>query len=288
MARLGSLGAAAGALRRAAPAGSAVAGLRGGMFQLRDALVAALREGGADLRTSETVSALRRQAGGWAVTTEHSTLQHSITAAGIVLAADGPSAVDLLAGVLPALAAERPAPVPGVALVTLIVDVPELDASPRGTGVLVARGVEGIAAKALTHATAKWDWLREQAGPGSHILRLSYGRAGDTAADPGASTPDGDLFGQAVADAAALLGVRIEPADVVDWDVVRWAGALPHAAVGHRDRVARLRAAVAPLDGLEVTGGWLAGTGLVSVLDDAAARAGALADGLGLPARPVL
>ncbi len=286
MVRLGSLGAAAGALRQAAPAGSAVGGLRGGMFQLRDALVAALREGGADLRTSETVSGIRRpEPGGWTVTTEHSTLQRSITAAAVVLAADGPGAVDLLAGVLPALAGERPVPVPGVALVTLVVDVPELDASPRGTGVLVARGVEGITAKALTHATAKWGWLREQAGPGSHILRLSYGRAGDTPADLGASTRDEDLFGRAVADASALLGVRIEPADVVDWDVVRWAGALPHAAVGHRERVSRLRAAVAPLDGLEVTGGWLAGTGLVSVIDDAAARAGALADGLGLPAR---
>jgi oxygen-dependent protoporphyrinogen oxidase len=287
MARLGSLGAAAGALRRAAPAGSAVAGLRGGMFQLRDALVAALRGAGADLRSSETVSSLRRlETGGWAVTIEHSTLQHSITAAAVVVAVDGPGAVDLLAGPLPALAAERPAPVPGVALVTLVVDVPELDDSPRGTGVLVARGVEGVAAKALTHATAKWGWLREQAGPGSHILRLSYGRAGDTSADPGASTADEDLFSHAVADASALLGVRIEAADVVDWDVVRWAGALPHAAVGHRDRVARLRAAVAPLEGLEVTGGWLAGTGLVSVIDDASARAAALADGLGLPGRP--
>ncbi len=209
-------------------------------------------------------------------------------AAGVVLAADGPGAVDLLTGPLPQLAAQRPVQVPGVALVTLIVDVPELDASPRGTGVLVARGVEGIAAKALTHATAKWGWLREQAGPGSHILRVSYGRAGDTPADLGAATRDQELFAQAVADASALLGVRIEAADVVDWDVVRWAGALPHAAVGHKERVSGLRAAVAPLDGLEVTGGWLAGTGLVSVIDDAAARAEALADGLGLPARPGL
>ncbi len=287
MVRLGSLGAAAGALRQAAPAGSAVAGLRGGMVQLRDALVASLRDGGADLRTSETVRALRRApGGGWTVSTEHSTLQRSVSASAVVLAADGPGAVDLLAGVLPHAAAERPDPVPGVALVTLIVDQPELDASPRGTGVLVARGVAGVQAKALTHSTAKWKWLREQAGPGSHILRVSYGRAGDSPSDSGASLGDEDLFRQALTDASALLGVRLDAADVLDWDVVRWAGALPHAAVGHRDRVARLRTAVGPLEALEVTGGWLAGTGLVSVIDDATARALALAAELGLPGGP--
>ena len=220
------------------------------------------------------------------MSTEHSTLQRSVSASAVVLAADGPGAVDLLAGVLPQAAAERPDPVPGVALVTLIVDQPELDASPRGTGVLVARGVAGVQAKALTHSTAKWKWLREQAGPGSHILRVSYGRAGDSPADSGASTGDEDLFRQALTDASALLGVRLEAADVLAWDVVRWAGALPHAAVGHRDRVARLRAAVGPLEALEVTGGWLAGTGLVSVIDDATARARALAAELSLPEVP--
>ena len=31
----------------------------------------------------------------------------------------------------------------------------------------------GVHARALTHATAKWEWLRERAG-GRHVLRLSY------------------------------------------------------------------------------------------------------------------
>ena len=40
-----------------------------------------------------------------------------------------------------------------------------------------------VRAKALTHATAKWPWLarrvRDAAGPGWHVVRLSYGRIGD-------------------------------------------------------------------------------------------------------------
>ncbi|MBG6223772.1 oxygen-dependent protoporphyrinogen oxidase [Arthrobacter sp. CAN_A2] len=281
MGRVGSLGAAAGALRRAAPAGAAVGGLAGGIAQLRDALVQRLREDGADLRTNEHVSGLARAGAGWIVTTDHSALTRRLPADAVLLATEGRSAVDLLVPSLPALAGERPDAVPGVALVTLVVDVPELDARPRGTGVLVARGVAGVAAKALTHATAKWAWLRDQAGPGSHVLRLSFGRVGDEPTAVGLATPDGVLYRHALADASTLLGVPIGEADVLDWDVVRWAGALPHASVGHRERVARIRALVAGQSAsLAVTGGWLAGTGLVAVIDDARARADALADAL--------
>jgi oxygen-dependent protoporphyrinogen oxidase len=279
--RLGSLGAAAGALRKAAPAGSAVGGLAGGIAQLRDALVGNLRADGADLRTGEHVSGVTRAASGWTVTTEHSSLTRRIPADGVLVATEGRAAVDLFSSVIPALAGERPDPVPGVALVTLVVDVPELDARPRGTGVLVARGVEGVAAKALTHSTAKWAWLRDQAGPGSHVLRLSFGRVGDTPADVGLGTPDDVLYTHALHDASALLGVPIDRTDVLEWDVVRWAGALPHASVGHRERVSRIRAAVAETSpSLAVSGGWLAGTGLVAVIDDGRKRAHALADAL--------
>ncbi|MEC5197968.1 oxygen-dependent protoporphyrinogen oxidase [Arthrobacter sp. PL16] len=281
MGRLGSLGAAAGALREAAPAGAAVGGLVGGIAQLRDALVEQLQADGADLRTGEQVSSVARSASAWTVTTEHSGLTRRIAADGVLVATEGRAAVDLLAPAIPTLAAERPDPVPGVALVTLIVDVPELDARPRGTGVLVARGVEGVAAKALTHSTAKWAWLRDQAGPGSHVLRLSFGRVGDTPADVGLASDDDVLYQHALADASSLLGVPIGAADVLDWDVVRWAGALPHASVGHRERVARIRALVAEESRtLGITGGWLAGTGLVAVIDDARARAKALASAL--------
>ncbi|WP_173401052.1 protoporphyrinogen/coproporphyrinogen oxidase, partial [Arthrobacter sp. H41] len=262
------------------PAGSAVGGLRGGMARLRDALVAELAAGGVDLRSGETVRGIHRSGNGWRVATERSTLERRLPARAVLVATGGPAAVDLLAPVLPELAADRPAPVPGVALVTLVVEVPGLDAHPRGTGVLVARGVDGVSAKALTHATAKWKWLRDQAGPGVHVLRLSYGRVGDTAREPGPSTGDDTLFAVALADASALLGVHIDAGAVRSWDVVRWAGALPHAAVGHRDRVARIRAVASAAGTLDITGAWLAGTGLVAVIDDARVRATALADRL--------
>lgn len=271
MRKHGSLGAAVGAMRKAAPAGTAVAGLDGGMHQLATALTQRLEQDGVILRTSERVRDLERTRNGWTVTSEVQTLK----ANAVVVATDGPTAVDLLIPTVPRLSEDRPEVVPAVALVSLVVDVPQLDAAPRGTGVLVAPGTPGVRAKALTHATAKWAWLAERAGPGSHVLRLSFGRgAGD---DETARLPDEYLFKAALQDASVLLGIEIDPADVVDWDVVRWANALPHATLGHRDRVARIRAAAADDRSLEITGAWLAGTGLVSVIDNARDRGAALA-----------
>ncbi|MBE0008738.1 MULTISPECIES: protoporphyrinogen oxidase [unclassified Arthrobacter] len=283
MKKHGSLGAAVGAMRAAAPAGSAVGGLSGGMAQLTRVLTIELRAAGVHLQPGNEVRSIARAGTGWTITTSASTgteptgTESTMTADAVVMAVDGPGAVDLLGEALPRLVTDRPRAVPGVALVTLVVDVPELDAHPRGTGVLVAAGAEGVSAKALTHATAKWQWLADQAGPGSHVLRLSYGRAGQVGEE---LADDDSLYRQALADASTLLETPIADDDVVGWKVVRWNGALPHASVGHRDLVARVRAAAAAERTLEITGAWLAGTGLVAVIDDARVRAKALADRL--------
>ena len=276
MAEHGSLSAAVGAMRKAAPAGSTVASLRGGMGTLTQALTADLAARGVELLAGTPAEGIERTAAGFRIAVPDAVLD----AEAVVVATDGPAAVDLLAKAVPELAAYRPGPGPGVALVTLVVDRPELDAMPRGTGVLVAIDADGVQAKALTHATAKWQWLADSTGPGTHVLRLSYGRglgAGQEI-DATALRPDDELFAAALADASALLQTPLEEADVVGWDVVRWVGALPSAAVGHADRVAAVRAAVAEVDGLEVVGAWLAGTGLAAVTADTRSRSARLAE----------
>jgi oxygen-dependent protoporphyrinogen oxidase len=167
----GSLGAAVRSLRDAAPAGSAVAGIRGGVNRLVTELLADLESMDVGLERGHRVTSL-----------------------------DGLDGQVVLAA--PLQPGGRP-----ITLVTLVVDAPDLDANPRGTGVLVAAGAPGVQARALTHATAKWAWLRERA-EGRHVLRLSYDEA---PADP-------------VADARRLLGVELE---VVDQAVVTWARPSP-------------------------------------------------------------
>jgi oxygen-dependent protoporphyrinogen oxidase len=256
---------------RPAKAGSAVAGLRGGMHTLITELVADLRARGVQLLAGTAASAVARTPHGWKITAG----EGSYTAEVLVVALDGPAAVRLLKVAVPALAGHEPGPGPLVKLVTLVVDLPALDRRPRGTGILVAPQTEGIRAKALTHATGKWDWVAEAAGRGRHVLRLSYGRsegasaAASATAVPGPETAsDGDLLDMALHDASALLTVPVTREALVDWDVVSWAGALPFAAVGHRQRVAEVRQVCAGVDGLLMVGGWLAGNGLAAVVAD--------------------
>ncbi|GAA1998686.1 protoporphyrinogen oxidase [Nakamurella flavida] len=278
----GSLSAGAGRIRGAAGrSGSAVAGLHGGMNTLTDALTRAATAAGAELRTGAAVRAVRRDAAGWVVDLGSTT----IAAAAVVLAVPGGTADGLLAGLVPdeARAGVAAASTP-VRLATLVVRAPELHRAPRGTGVLVAPGVTGVRAKALTHATAKWSWLAERAGSGVHVLRLSYGRDEGqcSAGSGGPDLPDpADLPALALADAADLLGVPLRPGQVLDTAVVTWESVLPAPRVGQRAAVARLRAALAalgPEHPLAVTGTFVAGTGLAATVADARETARRLLD----------
>ncbi len=172
----GSLSAAVAALRADAPAGSLVAGLRGGMLRLSAALAADVARLGVDVRLGAAATVIeptRAVADG----REHT--------GRVVLAASAPDAP----------------PARPVTLVTLVVDAPALDEAPRGTGVLVAPGA-AVTARALTHVTAKWTWVAASL-PGRHVLRLSYDEA------------PADAAATARSDAAAMLGVALpDPEEV--------------------------------------------------------------------------
>lgn len=286
----GSLAAAVAAQRAGGTKpGSAVAGLSGGMHTLVTALVTQLRASGAAMYAGRRIKAVyrgdtdadatdtpanKKYDGGapprWIVDWEQGTERGFDGATLLVMATDGPTAVKLLGQELPQLIPFAPAPGPDVRLVTLVVDVPELDSEPRGTGILVAPDVDGIKAKALTHATAKWEWLADSTGPGTHVIRLSYGRAARNPADAVRLTPassrEEDLVPTALSDASKLLGIPVTEADVLGSDVVRWKGALPFAAVGHQDKIAKVHALVGDVPGLVLTGAWMSGNGLAAVV----------------------
>jgi oxygen-dependent protoporphyrinogen oxidase len=186
--REGSLARAVLALREnSARAGSAVAGIRGGVFRLVEGLQSDLSRFGVDVRLDSPA----RDLGLDGVSVRGASITGRVIAAAPGLLGDADERGNR------------------VTLATLVVDQPLLDAAPRGTGVLVAEGAPGIRARALTHSTAKWSWLAEAAG-GRHILRLSYD-------DPGAALAD-----VARQDAEALLGVPILSTAVEDFARAEW------------------------------------------------------------------
>ena len=78
--------------------------------------------------------------------------------------------------------------------------------------------------------------------------------------------PDEDLVAASLADLAEATGLAARP---VDSRVQRWGGGLPQYAVGHLDRVARIRAAVAAVPGLAVCGAAYDGVGIPAVIASA-------------------
>ncbi|HEY7813629.1 MAG TPA: FAD-dependent oxidoreductase [Nakamurella sp.] len=257
----GSLSAAASLLRTASgPAGSAVAGLAGGMHTLIAALVADLQAAGGTLATESAVMALTPDGLGWRAQVGGSRPRR-VRARQVLVAVDGPAAAALLDPVATRPVRSWAGRTADVLVTTLVVTDARLDMHPRGTGVLVAPGTR-VRAKALTHATAKWAYLQQAAGAGRHVLRLSYGRSGE--ALPAAAT----LRTVALADATALTGVHLHQGQVEASAVVRWP-TLAQAPPGHSERVSALRAELPGEGTLAVAGAVMAGTGLAAVVQDA-------------------
>lgn len=291
--RVGSLSGAVLALRdesasRAAKAqspGAAVEGLDGGMTVLIDALVADLEKLGAVVRTGVRATAVANSGDSWAVTTEGAVepevedapsadglgsadagLSHEsvLSADGVVIATPETSARMLLSAVAPGLAVADAAESPEIELVTLLLTPSALDGAPRGTGVLTVPGSH--TAKALTHSTAKWEWVRRAAGD-RHVVRVSFGAQGEPAAT--AALDDAAAARLAVREASALLGVPLAQSDVVAAHRSRFVQSQPASIIGSGERRSEARAAVQAVAGLAAVGAWLAGTGLAQVVPDA-------------------
>ncbi|MWV57609.1 NAD(P)-binding protein [Rathayibacter sp. VKM Ac-2754] len=281
--RRGSLAGAVASLRANLPAGVAVRGIDGGMHRLVDALVERIDYLSGEISTGVAVSALERDGDAFRLSLGDGTL----SARAVIVSTPERDARALLAGLVPAVAdADERTDGDSVELVTLVVDDARLDAAPRGSGVLVAPTAGDVTAKALTHATAKWEWLARSLPAGRHVLRLSYGRPGERPPLEGAS--DAEAAAVALRDASVLLGIALDPASLVDSARVRWANVRPAAALGRREHLEAFREALAPVEGVVVTGTWLAGTGLASVLPHATEAAALIRrrlarQGVGIP-----
>lgn len=264
MQQTGSLARAVAQLQADAPAGSRVAGLEGGMYTLITTLVSELSSAGVNLVRNAPVTAIAHDRHAAQPFTVHCH-EEQLHAEKLVLATEATAALPLLHGILPTeQAAPEGTEANSIALVILVVDKPELDEAPRGSGVLVTAG-STIKAKAMTHSSAKWPWLAERTGPGTHVLRLSYGRIGqhETLVESG---DDRALTTQAIADAGAILGVQLSEQDVLGSAVSRFSDMVPLTGTAQRERNAHLDAQLAQIPGLHVVGAWRSGTGLARVI----------------------
>ena len=276
-----------------APAGTRSGGsvfttLSGGLGQLPAVLAKA---SGAEVRTAVMTRALSPAPGapgtpgapgapaapaggpGWRLTVGSAAAEELIDADAVILAVPARPAARLLAGVPGASAAVTAfgeISYASMAIVTLAYPrsafpgaFPEAFAgsglAALGWSGYLVPAVDGRAVKAVTFSSVKWPHLAEATAHGGEpleIVRCSVGRIGEEAL---LQRADEELAALAAAELAAATGVHGAP---VAHRITRWGGGLPQYTVGHLDRVARIRAAVATQPGLAVCGAAYEGVGI--------------------------
>jgi oxygen-dependent protoporphyrinogen oxidase len=258
-AALGSPGSAAARARDE----SVFAGIDGGVGRLARETARAIQANGASLRFGAMVREIVAAERGWQVVSGPTATARSDNFDAVVVAAPASAAARMLRDSVPAAAAQlSTVEYASMAIVSLAFDAAALNADLVGTGFLVP-AVDRRAIKAATFSSRKWEW---QAGE-VVLMRCSLGRRGEEAT---LQRDDAELVDAAVADVRKATGLR---ASVLDSAVTRWGGGLPQYAVGHRGRVARIRAAVAEVRALAVCGAYLDGVGIPAVIASGRAAA---------------
>jgi oxygen-dependent protoporphyrinogen oxidase len=240
---------------RAPSAGPLFTSLRGGLGRLPGAVVA---RGRFAVRTGVTVRGISRTVGGFALECGAGPAPELIEADAVVVATPAAKAARLLGVLAPAAAAD----LAGIESASMaIVSFAFRDVTPpAGSGLLVGPG-ERLATKAITLSSQKWPLDTV----GLTLLRASVGRVGEPQA---LQFDDADLIELVRRELRPLLGIDARP---VDARVDRWGGGLPQYAVGHLDRVNRIRGAVAEVPGLAVCGAAFDGVGVPACIGSARA-----------------
>lgn len=254
----------------AAPNPSPVfAGIRGGVGRFPIALAEACEKAGISIRTSTMVRELGRTPSGWRLVTGPVPAAVAYEADAVVVAVPGAPAARLLREVAPTAAAELAGiEYASVALATFV-----FESAPGlvGSGFLVPP-VDGRFIKASTFSSGKWAW---SGAGGRTIVRASVGRHRETA---DLQREDAELAALALADVRRAVGPVLD-AEPLDRHVQRWGGGLPQYAVGHVDRVGRIKDDVARRPGLAVCGAAYDGVGIAACVASGMAAAAAVAGG---------
>ncbi|RBY75347.1 protoporphyrinogen oxidase [Blastococcus sp. TF02-09] len=254
---LGAVAAArdAGARSRGDADGPVFVTVSDGIGSLPAALVEAAR---AEVRLRTPAHGLRRAAGGFQLSAGSAAEPELLDADAVLVTAPALKAARLLREVTPAVV-EPLAGIPYASMAVVAMAFPAQDVA-AGSGLLVPP-VTGRLVKGVTVSSAKWPHLD---GGEALLVRSSVGRF---RAEQDLQRDDDELVAAVVADVADLLSLdRAEPLQTA---LVRWGGGLPQYLVGHRERVAAVRSAVAEVPGLEVAGAAFDGVGVPACIRDA-------------------
>jgi oxygen-dependent protoporphyrinogen oxidase len=220
--------------------------------------------------TRRAVRRIERTATAWRVIHGPTTDEQALDADAVVIAVPAAPAARLLQPHVRAAAVRLgEIDAASVAIVTTAwrrADAPRLASSGYLVPAVYRRPV-----KAVTFSSAKWAHL----DLGEFVVvRCSIGRHGDVTE---LQRDDADLVSSVVEELTAYAGFIGMP---VESRVSRWGGGLPQYTVGHLDRVAAIRSAVAAVPGLAVCGASYDGVGVPACIATGEAAAAQILAGV--------
>jgi oxygen-dependent protoporphyrinogen oxidase len=226
--------------------------LRGGLQQMVDALEAQLNPGW--LRKSTGIDELERDGNGWRVRFDSTSSYYDA----VILASPAWAAGKLLAATDAALGDELSAiPYSSSITVNLVFDEAQLGPLPEGFGFLVP-AVEGRAMLACTFVHRKFVG---RTPTGKAVLRAFLGGAKNESL---LDQSDEVLVATVRRELSEILGIRVIgpqiPAEATQ--VSRWRRAMAQYAVGHQERMKRVKEHMAALPGLRLAGNAYEGIGI--------------------------
>ncbi|HSZ40384.1 MAG TPA: protoporphyrinogen oxidase [Trebonia sp.] len=243
---------------------------------------AVAKASGADVRTGAMVRDLERTGDGWRLTIGSAADPEYLDAAGVILAVPAAPAARLLSTTIPAASsALAEIPYASMAIITLAFRAGDFPAAQLKRSGYLVPAVDGRAVKAATFSTVKWPHLAREAAVRAgtrdpvHIVRCSVGRSGEVAI---LQRDDEDLVALAAGELGEAIGLAAAP---VASRVSRWGGGLPQYNVGHLDRVAAIRSAVAGHPGIAVAGAAYDGVGIPACVATAKSAVGQVLGYLG-------
>ena len=252
-----------GSLIRAARKGGAMpsrghlSSFKDGLRELPDALLAGLRDAGCAVRLGTPVERIEKAGGGWLVVLASG---ERLPSGRVFVTAPSWRAADLVATTLPDVAKELLS-IHYAAVAVVHVGVPRagLGNVPPGFGFLVPRD-EGLRILGCIFSSHLFPG---RAPEGHDLFTVFVGGDLDPA---GAKLSDADLRSTVTGDLRRAFGKLPEPAL---FEVTRWARAIPQYWVGHKDRLARIDAALAPHRGLHLLGNWRGGIAMDACVREA-------------------
>ena len=235
---------ASGAVTKPAGSRGIFTTLRGGLQQMVDALEAQINP--AWVRRSTAVTALEKTATSWRVTANGAAADFDA----VIFASPAWAAGALLEPVDRVLGEElRGIPYSSSITVNLVYDESQLGPLPEGFGFLVPMS-EGRSLLACTFVHRKF---LGRTPPGKAVLRAFLGGMKNASL---LVEPDEKLVATVERELREILGAKTLPAEARPEyaQVARWQRAMAQYAVGHQERMARIRERVAALPGLKLAG----------------------------------